>query len=59
MIDYEEKILARQETNGDSCRNCEHKTNCKNQCEKITYGRRIEEIYPQLFYNRLENNNRL
>ena len=34
-IDYEEMILARQESEADDCTDCEYKGNCHNQCMEI------------------------
>ena len=34
-MDYEEMILARQESEADDCAGCEYKENCHNQCMKI------------------------
>ena len=49
-MDYEEMILEQQETEKDDCAACPYKgTACRNQCMKITAGRPLEEIYPQLF----------
>ena len=53
MHDYENAILSRQESEADDCANCPYKgTACKNQCERIEYGRPLEEVYPQLFRGR-------
>jgi hypothetical protein len=50
IMSYEEMILQRQETETDDCKQCPHKgAICCNQCERITTGRPLEEIYPQLF----------
>lgn len=49
-MSYEEMILQQQETETDDCKQCPHKgAACRNQCERITVGRPLEEIYPQLF----------
>lgn len=39
MTDYEEKILARQESEADDCIDCSYKgvTTCRNQCMKEHY----------------------
>ena len=49
MIDYEWMILERQESEADDCTGCPHRKDCRSQCERIRYGRPLEEIYPQLF----------
>ena len=36
-MDYEEMILARQESEADDCTDCEYKGNCHNQCMEINY----------------------
>ena len=49
-MSYEEMILARQEDDtSDDCRECEYKTYCRRQCERVQNGRTLQEIYPQLF----------
>jgi radical SAM protein with 4Fe4S-binding SPASM domain len=35
-MDYEEMIFNRQESMEDDCKNCSYKTECENQCEKVT-----------------------
>ena len=35
IMDYEEMILARQESEADDCTDCEYKENCHNQCMEI------------------------
>lgn len=34
-MDYEEMILARQESEVDDCTDCKYKENCHNQCMRI------------------------
>lgn len=34
-MDYEEMILARQESEADDCTDCEYKENCHNQCMEV------------------------
>lgn len=36
MFDAEEKILARQESMEDDCKNCPYNKRCNNQCEEVT-----------------------
>lgn len=49
MKDYEELILARQDSDYDECCDCEYRKECRSQCEEIVCGRPLEEVYPQLF----------
>ncbi len=55
MTDYEEAILASQESMSDDCAGCGHIAECKagkirgeRPCEKIIVGRPLWEIYPKL-----------
>ena len=36
MHDMEEKILERQESMEDNCKNCSYKKKCYNQCNEVT-----------------------
>lgn len=44
-MNYEDAILAMQESETDDCTSCEYKTHCNNQCMEIHEGRRLEDIY--------------
>lgn len=49
-MDYEEMILARQDSEMDDCKICEYRQHCKNQCEQIHSNQPLEEVYPILFH---------
>ena len=48
-MDYENMILARQDSEADDCTRCPYKGHYDNQCMRIEYGRKLEDIYPLLF----------
>ncbi len=49
MRDYEELILARQDSDYDECCDCEYRGHCNSECMKEVEGRPLEEVYPNLF----------
>lgn len=51
MPDYEELILARQDDEEtDDCFHCKYAGDkCHGECMQIIEGRKLEEIYPNLF----------